>query len=70
MNIKNLVLDYMRYKELNWHGHVRRMNEERQFRKRKKNGMMSAWRRRRKKKAKTSKFVDAGSNNWKEREGN
>ena len=29
MNIKNFVLDYIRYKKLNWYDHVRRMNEER-----------------------------------------
>ena len=27
-NIKNLVLDYIRYKQLNWYGHLRRINEE------------------------------------------
>ena len=27
-NIKNQILDYIEYKELNWYGHVRRMNEE------------------------------------------
>ena len=29
MNIKNSVLDYIRYKQLNWCGHVRRTNKER-----------------------------------------
>ena len=29
MNIKNSVLDDIRYKQLNWYGHGRRMNEER-----------------------------------------
>ena len=29
MNIKTSVLDYIRYKRLNWCGHVRRINEER-----------------------------------------
>ena len=28
-NIKNSVLDYIKYKQLNWYVHVRRMNEER-----------------------------------------
>ena len=63
MVIKNSVLDYITYEQLNWYGHVRRMNEEglpqNIF------GMASTW----KKKRKTSKFVDAGSNNWNETEG-
>jgi hypothetical protein len=29
MNIKNLGLDYIRYKQFNWYGHVWRMYEER-----------------------------------------
>ena len=29
MYIKNLLLNYILYKQLNWYGHVRRMNEER-----------------------------------------
>ena len=28
INIKSSVLDYIRYKQLNWYGHVQRMNEE------------------------------------------
>ena len=32
MNIKNPVLDYVRYKQLNWYGHVQRMDEERLLR--------------------------------------
>ena len=26
--MNNLVLHYIRYKQLNWYGHVKRMNEE------------------------------------------
>ena len=33
MNIKNSVLDYIKYKQLNWYGHLQRMNEERLFKK-------------------------------------
>ena len=29
MNIENSVLDYKRHKQLNWYGHVQRMNQER-----------------------------------------
>ena len=29
MNIKNSVLDYITYKQLNWYGHVQRMDQER-----------------------------------------
>ena len=29
MNVKNSVLDNIRYKQLNCYGHVRRLNEER-----------------------------------------
>jgi hypothetical protein len=29
MSIKNCVLDYIRYKQLNWYGHVQRMVQER-----------------------------------------
>jgi hypothetical protein len=33
MNIKNSVLNYIRYAQLNWYGHVRRMDEGRLSRK-------------------------------------
>ena len=33
MNIKNSVLVYIIYKQLNWHGYVQRMNEESLLRK-------------------------------------
>ena len=29
MNIQNSVLNYIRYKQLNWYGHVQRMDQER-----------------------------------------
>ena len=29
MNIKNYLLDYIRYKQLNWYGHMQRMDEKR-----------------------------------------
>ena len=29
MNIKNSVLDYIRYKQLNWYGRMQRMDQER-----------------------------------------
>ena len=29
IHIKNFVLDYIRYKQLNWYGHVQRMDQER-----------------------------------------
>ena len=29
INIKNSVLDYISYKQLNWYGHVQRMDQER-----------------------------------------
>ena len=28
MSIKNSVLDYMKYKQINWYGQMRRMKEE------------------------------------------
>ena len=59
MNIKNLVLEYIRYEQLNWYGHVRRMNEKRIPKKN--------WK---KEKRKILKFEEAGSNNRNEREGN
>jgi hypothetical protein len=63
-NIKNSVPGYVRYKQLKRYDHVRRMNEERltnNF------GMVSTWK---KEKMKASNFMDAGSNNWNEKEGN
>ena len=33
MNIKNSALDYIRYKQLNWYGHLQKMNEVRLLRK-------------------------------------
>ena len=65
INIKNSVLDYIRYKQLNWYGHVQKMDEEmlplKNF------GTMSNWKR---KKRKTMKFVDEESYSRNEREGN
>ena len=29
MNIKNSVIGYIRYKQLNWYGHLQRMDQER-----------------------------------------
>ena len=29
MNIKDSLLDYIRYKQLNWYGHLQRMDQER-----------------------------------------
>ena len=60
INIKNSVIDCLRFKELNWYSQVRRTNEERLPQKM----LVFTWK---KKKRKTSKFVDAGSNNWSER---
>ena len=31
MNIKNSVLDYIKYEQLNWYGHVKRMDQERRL---------------------------------------
>ena len=28
MDVKNSVVDYVRYKQLNWYGHIRRIPEE------------------------------------------
>ena len=62
------MLDYIRYKQLNWCDHVRRMNEERLPRKILE--WCPVWKKKKNKKEKTSKFVDAGSNNWNETKGN
>ena len=57
MNIKKPVLDYTRYKQPNWYGHVRTINEERLSRK---------------SLEKREDLENRGcrSNNWDEREGN
>ena len=60
LNIKNLVLDFVRYKQLNWHGHMRTTRRKaisNNF------GIVYTWR---KKKGMSSTFVVAGSNKWKE----
>ena len=67
MNIKNSVLDSIRYKQMNWYGHVRRMNKERPPQKNV--GVVFTWKKK-KKKGQTSKFVDVGSNTSNGREGN
>ena len=68
MNIKNSVLDYIRYKQLNWYGHVQRMDQER-FRRR-----ILEWcppgRLRMGRPEKTWEFLDAGGYNRNERAGN
>ena len=58
IDVESSVLDCIIYKQLNSYGHVRRMIEERLLQKtfRKEN------------KRNTSRFVDAGSNNWNEAE--
>ena len=61
MNIKNSVLDYIRYKQYNWYGHMQRMDQERLPR------MVPTWNM---EKWKTSKFLDAGGYNRNERAGN
>ena len=66
INIKNSVLEYIRYKQFIWHDHVQRADEERLP------WNIFEWcplgRRRRRKKRKASKFVDAGGYNRNERE--
>ena len=67
INIENSVLDYIKYKQLNWHGWSRAKNEWRRstssnF------GMVPTWKKKKKKKKKekkrkTSTFMDAGNNN-------
>ena len=66
MHIKNSVLDYIRYKKLNWYDHVQRIDEERLPR-RNLEWCPSGKRRR---KGRLRIFVDAGSNDWKERDWN
>ena len=53
INIKNSVLDYVRYKHMDYYGHVRRINDERLLRKFC-NGVHLE-------EENTSKFMDAGS---------
>ena len=55
MNIKNSVLDYIRYKQLNWYSRVQRIGQEMLLRRIL--GMVPTWKT---KKGKTSKFVAAG----------
>ena len=62
INIKNSVLDDIRYKQLNWYGHV-----PKQWLSRKNFGIVPTWNT---KKGKCSKFVDAGGYNKNERAGN
>jgi hypothetical protein len=69
MGIKNSVLDYIRSKELTWYSDIRRINEERLSQKIW-NGVRLEEEEEVEEEGKTSKFVDAESNNWKEREGN
>ena len=61
VSIKTSDLGYLKYKQLNWYGHVLKLEEERLPRK------ILGWK---KKKRKISKFVGAGSNNRNEREEN
>ena len=57
MDIKNSVLNYINYEQINWYDHVRIWMKKGYLRNFGKN-----------KKEKISKFVEAGSNNWNERE--
>ena len=66
MNIKNSVLDYIRYKQVKSYGHLRWMNEWRKA-KSQNLGIKSSWKK--KKKRKTLKLVDAESNKWNDRKG-
>jgi hypothetical protein len=63
MNIKNSILDCIRYKQLNWHGHVQRMDQERLPRRILEYCPTGRQR-------KTSEFLDAGGYNRNERAGN
>ena len=51
INIKNSVLDYIIYKQLNWNGHVQRMDEKTS----KNFGMVSNWKNKKKKKEEKKK---------------
>ena len=64
INLKNSVIYYIRYKDLNWYGHVQRWTKKgclEDFR------MVPTWKT---KKGKTSEFLEAGAYNRNERAGN
>jgi len=63
INITKFCFRLHKKQKLNWYGHLQGMNEERLPQK----ILVST---REKKNTKTSKFVDAGSNNRNERDGN
>ena len=65
MSIKNSVLDYIRYKQLDWYGHVQRVDEE--MLPRKILEWCPTWKKK-KKKRNISRFVEAGSDNRNETE--
>ena len=65
MNVKNSVLDYMKYKQLNWCGKMQRMNEERIPLKNCKSVHLEE----EEEEEEEEEKKDAVSNNWNEREG-